>query len=465
MATSLVEPDRIHVLADGRPAPEGRYVLYWMQSAVRTLHNQALELAARHANEDGVPLLVVFGIDPTYPESSARHHRFMLEGLAAVAPTLARRGVGFRVDIGDPPDIALRAAADATRVVTDRGYLDIHRRWRGRLAASMRVPVTEVETNLVVPVETVTDKQEYAARTIRPKIHRHLDDYLVELTTTPLDHDGTPLGGGVDVSDPDGVLATLDVDPSVPPVDRFRGGQHQAKAALDRFVQDRLDGYESGRGEPSTEATSGLSPYLHFGHISPVTIVLAARSATGGSGDGYDTLVEELVVRRELAHNYTWFQPDYASYTALPEWARTTLAEHREDPRPVVYTRSQLDAGDTHDPYWNAAMAEMRDTGYLHNYMRMYWGKQILMWTDTPEDAFETALWLNNRYLLDGRDPNSYTGVAWCFGLHDRAWQEREVIGKVRSMTSGGLERKKDVAGYVALVEELTGRSLANSGD
>ena len=465
MASAIVEPTRIHRLDDGRSPARGGHVLYWMQSAVRTFHNQALEYAARRANHHGVPLLVCFGIDDGYPESSARHHRFMLEGLAAVAPTLDRRRIGFRVERGSPPAVAAGLAHGACEVVTDRGYLAVHRAWRRSLVSSVQVPVTEVETNLVVPVETASDKREYAARTLRPKIHRHLEDHLVELATTPLDHDGRPLGGGVDVSRPEEVLAALDVDRSVPPTDRVRGGEHRARATLDRFLGERLEGYGVRRGEPALEATSGLSPYLHFGHLSPVAVVLAARRISGGTGLDYDTLVEELVVRRELAHNYVWFEPEHESYTALPQWARATLDRHRDDPRSHVYTRAQLEAGETHDRYWNAAMAEMRETGYLHNHMRMYWGKQIIMWTNTPEFAHQTALHLNNRYLLDGRDPNSYANIGWLFGLHDRPWQERDVVGTVRSMTSGGLERKKDPDGYVALVERLASVSLADSGD
>lgn len=325
------------------------------------------------------------------------------------------------------------------------------------------MPVTEVETNVVVPVETASDKREYAARTIRPKIHEHLDRFLVELTTTPLDYDGTGMGGGIDVSDPTTVLQELNIDDNVPPSSRFHGGQHQAMAALDRFLIDDGNRYAEGRGKPSIEAVSHLSPYLHFGHITPIVAVLAAADS-GMTGADYDTFVEELVVRRELSHNYTWFEENYDSYTALPQWARVTLEEHRDDPRPDTYTRSELEAGETHDRYWNASMAEMRDTGYLHNYMRMYWGKRILQWTNTPQYGYETALTLNNRYLIDGRDPNSYAGVGWCFGLHDRAWNERDVFGKVRTMTADGLKRKKDVEGYVSLVEDLTGSEIGPAG-
>lgn len=458
MATSQIEETRVHRLDPERPFGDGDHVLYWMQSAVRTTHNHALEFAAQLANERAVPLLACFVVDPNYPESSRRHTRFLLEGVAAVAATLRRRRIGLRVEIGSVPDRIGEMAGTATAIVTDRGYLNHLRQWRTRVVENTVVPVFEVETNLVIPVETTSNKAEFAARTIRPKIHRHLDEYLVELRTTPLDHDGTSLDGGITIDDPGPILDRLGVDDSVSEV-RLQGGQHQARAALDRFVSDSLGDYAELRGEPGVEATSGISPYLHFGHLSPLTAVLAVTEAAGGKH--VDTFIEELVVRRELSHNFTWFQPDYTDYGALPEWARKTLAKHRDDPRNPRYSLDDLEAGDTGDRYWNAAMTEMRETGYLHNYMRMYWGKRILAWTEDPAEAHHRALYLNNRYLLDGRDPNSYAGVGWCFGLHDRPWPEREVFGTVRTMTANGLRSKKDVEAYVSRVQQTTGVTVS----
>lgn len=457
MPDSSIPPARVHPLSEGRRDPAGTFVLYWMQSAVRTTANHALEFAAERANTLGLPLLVAFVIDPDYPESSARHHGFLLEGLTAAAPRLAARRAGFTVEIGHPPEVIPQMASSAAEVVTDRGYMRIQRRWRSEIAEAISVPMSEVETNLVVPVELASDHVEYAARTLRPKIHRHLEDWLLEPPTIDLQRDGRGLSSGIDVAE--AKVDRLGVDTSVAPSVRFRGGEDEAKRALDHFLSELIDGYATARGEPGTMGTSGLSPYLHFGQISPISIVLAARQATGGQGDDYETLVEELVVRRELSHNFTWFQPDYDSYESLPGWARTTLDDHRSDPRRHIYSRDRLEAAETHDDYWNAAMIEMRETGYMHNYMRMYWGKQIIFWSESPEEAFATALYLNNRYFLDGRDPNSHAGVGWCFGLHDRAWPDREVIGKVRTMTSGGLKRKKDMGGYLRLVEHLTGIS------
>ena len=196
--------------------------------------------------------------------------------------------------------------------------------------------------------------------------------------------------------------------------------------------------------------------YLHFGHISPIRVATEIRTS-GAPSDMIDSYIEELVVRRELGFNYVEFEPDYDKYSSLPDWAKQTLDEHRDDPREHVYTRAEFEQARTHDPYWNAAMIQLRETGYLHNYMRMYWGKKILEWSNTPEYAYRTVLTLNNRHLYDARDPNSYGNVGWVFGLWDRAWQERDVFGKTRSMTASGLERKADPDEYVRQISDITG--------
>ncbi len=455
-----VEPERIHPRNDPEPR-KGDYVLYWMQASVRAEHNPALEHAIATANELGSRLLVCFGLMDDYPEASERHYRFLLEGLAAVDTGLARRNVKFVVRRGHPAEVAIDLAEDARAVVMDRGYLRHQRRWRDRVVERVRAPVVEVEGDVVVPVEVAADKREYAARTLRPKLHDAWDPFLRPLDTVTLDkHSRNLTVDGIDIAGVDAVLGGLDIDRSVPAVPHhFRGGTRQARARLKRFLDETLPRYDENRNQPQTDHVSYLSMYLHYGHISPVYVAHAARES-GAPRSQVDAFLEELIVRRELAFNYVSFEPDYDSYSSLPGWARTTLAEHRDDPREHVYTRSQLANGETHDRYWNAAMAEMRETGYLHNYMRMYWGKKILEWTNTPEYGYRTTLALNNRYLLDGRDPNSYANVAWVFGLHDRPWQEREVFGKVRYMSASGLERKADPDAYVAKIENRIGHPI-----
>lgn len=458
MAT--VDPGRIHFLTDHEP-PAGDYALYWMQASVRAESNPALEFAIAEANRLDVPLVACFGLMDDYPEATERHYRFLIEGLAAAQTGLQQRNIKLVVRRGHPAEVAIGLADGARALIMDRGYLRHLRAWRSRVAQTSAAPVTEVEGDVIVPVESASPKREYAARTIRPKIQRQLEQFLVDVAPVTLERHSLDLElAGEDLSDLDAVLASMTLDRSVSPVsDHHRGGTYQARATLDRFLGHDFGSYSEHRNQPQTDDTSYMSMYLHFGHISPVYVALAAQ-ASNASQTQKDTFLEELIVRRELAFNYAWYEPDYDAYSALPEWARKTLAKHRDDERQHIYTRSELEHSQTHDPYWNAAMAEMRELGYLHNYMRMYWGKKIIEWTSTPEYAYRTALYLNNKYLLDGRDPNSFTGVGWVFGLHDRPWQERDIFGTVRYMSAGGLERKADPDAYVRKIEQRTGQTL-----
>ncbi|MCF8062218.1 MAG: deoxyribodipyrimidine photo-lyase [Deltaproteobacteria bacterium] len=450
-----IEPQRIELLSRHDRPCEGTYVLYWMQAAQREHFNPALELAIRRANELDQPLLVGFGLMDDFPEANLRHYRFMLQGLADARRALARREIKLVVLHSPPDEAALQLGRDASLIVTDRGHTRVQRQWRNRVAEEAGRPVIQVETNLIVPVDTASDKREYAARTLRSKVHKHLPRFLHPLERTEPRKPSLPLQvPGMDVDDPDGACARLNLDRSVDPVDRFTGGQREARRVFQAFLDERLKHYAAHRNQPQTDDVSYMSMYLHFGQVSPVWLALELEKGRG-LRESRDVFIEELLVRRELAHNYTLFEPDYDRYDALPDWAKKTLGEHRNDAREHLYTPEQLEEAATHDPYWNAAMREMRHTGYMHNHMRMYWGKKILEWTDTPENAFSVALALNNRYLIDGRDPNSYAGVAWVFGLHDRPWPERPIFGKVRYMAASGLERKCDPEAYVRKVDRL----------
>lgn len=454
-----MEDDRLQTLNDAEVAEDGRYVLYWMQQSQRASFNPALTHAVERANALGQGVIVGFGLMDDYPEANERHYAFMLEGLAEVRATLHDRGIKLVARRGAPDDVALDLAREASLVVCDRGHLRHQRRWRERVAAQAGRTVVQVEGDVVVPVERVSDKVEYAARTIRPKLRKLWPDFLEpvadpapEVSSLPLD-----VTGDLDLRDVDAVLAGLRIDRRVGRVDRFRGGTAEARRRLDAFLDGDLDGYADARGDPAGPQSTNLSPYLHFGQISPVEIARAAESARHPDGPqaDIDAFLEELIVRRELSHNFVFFHPDYDRYANLPGWAQETLAEHRDDDRPHRYTRAEMEDARTKDRYWNAAMTEMLKTGYMHNYMRMYWGKKILEWCNTPEYAYETTLHLNNKYFLDGRDANSFANVAWLFGRHDRPWQERPVFGKIRSMTAGGLERKFDIDAYVDWVDSL----------
>jgi len=446
---------RITLLND-REVRKGRYVLYWMQQSQRAEYNHALNVAIREANRAGLPLLVAFGLTDAYPEANLRHFQFMLEGLQDVKTALQQRGIGMVVRLGSPPDVALNLGHAAALIVCDVGYTRHQRAWRQKVALKADCRVLQVESDAIVPVTVVSDKAEYAARTIRPRITRQLERYLVLPRSPRLKQSASNLRViGLSLKNPMRLLRRLDIDRSVPPVGQFfKGGTKQAKKRLRRFIKHHLQYYNDQRNQPQTDDISHMSPYLHFGHISPVYLAIKVREARSGKGIDRAAYLEELIVRRELALNFVWYTPDYDRYVCLPDWARKTLAEHAEDGRPRAYDREVLENAKTHDPYWNAAMREMRYTGFMHNYMRMYWGKKILEWSASPEEAFATALALNNKYFLDGRDPNSYAGVAWVFGKHDRAWFERPIFGKIRYMAASGLERKCDIKAYVRKIDE-----------
>ncbi|MGD2096221.1 MAG: deoxyribodipyrimidine photo-lyase [Desulfobacterales bacterium] len=439
---------------DVRPAD---YVLYWMQQSQRAEYNHALEYAVQQANRMEQGVLVVFGLMDDYPEANLRHYTFMLEGLQEVRAALGKRKIKMIVQKGHPADVALSAGQKASLIVCDRGYLRPQRQWRQTVARGAGCRVVQVESDVVVPLEVVSDKAEYAARTIRPKIHKHLGHYLVEFKPTPIKKSSLQLRiKGIDLSDIDAVLKEMSLDRDVSPVSHFfKGGTAQARKIFADFLRDRFKNYVDNRNQPQTDDVSHMSKYLHFGQISPLYLALKVQDTDKRLKQAREAFIEELVVRRELAMNFVFNTPKYDSFHCLPDWAQKTLNAHKKDKREHRYSRRQLENAKTHDEYWNAAMREMKVTGFMHNYMRMYWGKKILEWIPTPQQAFKTTLAINNKYFLDGRDANSYTGVAWVFGVHDRAWVERPIFGKIRYMAASGLERKCDIQGYVKKVDAL----------
>jgi len=464
MPTPDIQPERIQVLNDAPPRDGAEYVLYWMQQSQRPEDNPALEHAVQRANEHDLPLLVVFGLMDDYPDANLRHYTFMLEGLQETQQILAdERGIKLVVAHGSPDDVALRYEEQAALVVTDRGYLRHQRSWREAVAENAGCRVEQVEGDVIVPVELVSEKSEYAARTIRPKIWEHAERFLVDLEATPVEHESLDLDveSGFDLSDVDAVAGDLDLDRSVKPVSSlYRGGPRHAKDVLKTFIAKEFRGYDDKRNQPETSAVSYASMFLHYGQVSPVWIANRIREADAPETE-IDSYIEELMVRREITMNFCFYNRDsYDTLDPLPDWAATTLEEHEDDDREYLYSLEELRDGETHDPYWNAAMKEMRETGYMHNYMRMYWGKKVLEWSPSPAEAHERILHLNNTYFLDGRDPNSYSNVLWIFGLHDRAWKERPVYGKTRYMSQGGLKRKADPDEYVRKVARLAVKAM-----
>jgi deoxyribodipyrimidine photo-lyase len=450
----MIHPERVKVLSRGG-FDHGRFVFYWMQQAQRAECNHALEYAVRAANERDLPLAVFFGLTDDYPNANLRHYDFLVRGPLETRTALAERGIRLVLQPVSPERGVFEAAREAALVVTDRGYTRVQRQWRARAAARLECPLVQVETDVIVPLETVSLKEEYAAATIRPKILRQLRRFLVPLRETPLRRDSLNLPFVEDglPADAAAILARLPVDRSVPPVTAFAPGASAAKQRLADFLAHKLRHYHEARNDPTADATSHLSPYLHFGQISPLDVALAVTQT--GASPGAAVFLEELIVRRELAMNFAQYNEAYDRLGCLPEWAQRTLAAHRKDKRAYAYTRREWEQARTHDPYWNAAQLELVRTGKMHGYMRMYWGKKLIEWTRDPAEAFRFAVELNDKYALDGRDPNGYAGVAWCFGKHDRPWAERAVFGKVRYMNAAGLRRKFDIDDYVRRVNLL----------
>lgn len=443
---------RITVLNKGKRF-NGEYVLYWMQAAQRAEYNHALQFAIEKANEKTLPLLVYFGITDAYPEANLRHYRFMLEGIRELQSKLGKKGIKLIVRKEEPSKGAVGLSQRAAFVVFDRGYARIQKHWRKAALDDIECPVAQAETETVVPLEAASCKEEYSAATLRPKINKLRNDFLAPLLEKEVKRSSLDFHvESLDLSDIDAVLESMDIDKTVCASSIFRGGEGEAARRLDRFLETKLEFYDELRNEPSEDFTSGLSPYLHFGQISSVDIALKALERKPEFAEPF---LEELIVRRELAANFVNYNPDYDSFSCLGEWAVKTLKEHSGDKREYIYSIEEFEKALTHDPYWNAAQNEMLATGKMHGYMRMYWGKKIIEWTKAPEDAFKTALFLNNKYELDGRDPNGFAGVAWCFGKHDRPWKERPVFGKVRYMNDKGLERKFDMKKYLKKVGKI----------
>ena len=449
----MIQDQRIERLNDEPVRQKGAYVLYWMQAAQRERYNHALEYAVRRANELGKPVLAAFCLVDDYPDANARHYHFMLQGLRQVRDALAERKIRLIVRKGRPADCIMELSKDASLLVVDASQLRAPRKWRNDVAMDVECPMLEVETNLIVPVQEASAKEEFSAGTFRPRITRKLKPYLRQLRRSKPKHSSMNIQlDGLAIDNVNEIVASLNVDASVKPVDTFEGGTRRAEHLFDGFLAHKLRYYAEKGNDPTEDCISHMSPYLHFGQISPLYIALKVINK---GGPGKDEYLEQLIVRRELSHNFTFYNPHYDSYRCLPPWAQRTLDFHRRDKRHALYSTKELEAAETQDPYWNAAQKQMAVAGKMHNYMRMYWGKKILEWSRSPQEAFRTALYLNNKYELDGRDPNGFAGVAWCFGKHDRAWTERDVFGKVRYMNDSGLKRKFNIDRYVEQVEGL----------
>ncbi len=458
---TLADQPRVTIRRPGPPDPDGRCVIYWMQRAQRGTDNPALDVAIEAANLLRLPVVAFLGVVPFYPSANRRHYRFLAEGLPDIAGDVTARRAGFV--LRRYPDHELTRFCAEVRpalVVGDENPLREAERWRRVVAERIRVPLWTVDADVIVPT-TLLVKEQYAARTMRPRIRPLVPEFLDGAREPRAAVSWDAATGVSSLRAAPESLDGLPVDESAAAVAAFRGGTREGLRVLDRFVRTRLAGYARNRNHPELPGTSQLSPYLHFGHLGPRTIARAVRDADAPAADR-DAFLEEFIVRRELAVNFVRFNPRYDSLGGCEPWALRTLEAHRHDARRPRYILDQLEAAVTHDPLWNAAQIQMVETGWMHGYLRMYWAKKILEWTRSPEEAFAIAVALNDRYELDGRDPGGFTGIAWAIGgKHDRAWgPERPIFGTVRYMSHASTSRKFDSRGYIRFVEDSTGRMV-----
>lgn len=455
--------ERVVQLNEKETNRNGRYVLYWMQMFKRTSHNHSLTWAIRKANEMKLPLVVYEGLKYYYPWASDRLHTFILEGVEEKRKEFERLGIRYifylQKDESSPKNTVAKLAQNAALIVTDDFPCFIIPGHNRRIAERAEIAVHAVDSNGIIPMSKF-EKEEYAAYTIRPKIKKLLPNYLKPLAEETVEIDSTNIDVDANfetIVTTDSIaelVSNCDIDHSVKPSPVYHGGTTNGRKRLKKFVEEILPDYDNARNKPDRDGSSRLSAYLHFGFLSPLEVALAVQDADVPQ-ESKDAYLEELIVRRELSYNMTRHNPNYDSLAALPDWVHKTMRTHADDHREVTYTLEELEAGQTHDELWNACQHEMVRTGEMHNYVRMLWGKNVIAWSRSYEEAFETLVHLNNKYCLDGRNPNSYAGILWCFGKHDRPWMERPVFGQIRYMTSGSTGRKFDSKKYIQWTKML----------
>ncbi len=440
-----VNPLRIMKLKSG-PESAGP-VVYWMSRDQRIDDNWALIHAQDLALAGGRSLRIVFCLAKDSSQAGPRQYDFLLKGLAQCSRKARSKNIPLDLIQGEPREILPQylEKIKASFLVMDFDPLKINKSRQSGVLDLTNISTHLVDAHNIVPCWAASDKQEYAARTIRPKIHKKLDEFLEPFPGL----DAHPQEIQAALFDPGQVIRDLNLKHGPPPVDR-PAGPDEALRALDGFISGKLPAYGEQRNDPNKDALSGLSAYLHFGQICSQTAALKIQKHRNISPESTDSFLEELIVRKELSDNYCHYNKNYDNFEGLPEWGKKTLIRHLKDQRPYLYSLDEFEQGRTHDPLWNAAQAEMVATGRMHGYMRMYWAKKMLEWTADPCQAIEMAICLNDKYELDGRDPNGYTGILWSVGgLHDRPWKERQVFGTIRYMSFGGCKRKFDVHAYI----------------
>lgn len=472
--TGVCDRERICVLRDegnskGKDKGTSGPVVYWMSRDQRVQDNWALHYALHLASTHSTNCVVLFNVAP-FLNAPLRHYSFMFDGLEDVEKILNKLGYEMFVVCGEPVESvsAFINHIKARALVTDFSPLRISRMWKTSVAKNIACPFYEVDTHNIVPPWKASDKQEWAAVTFRARLQKHLDKYLIDIpalasakkmkksssSSSSSSSSKLKIYGGDEKIDWKSIRGGLKCDPSVKPVNWIKAGPTAAEAALENFLSARLKKYSGDRNVPHLNSLSHLSPYFHYGSIAPHRAAYNALQFKAKSKEGFESFFEELVVRRELSDNFCHYNLNYDRYEGLPPWAQITHKEHAKDPRPTMYTDEQMEKGKTGDELWNACQLEMVYLGKMHGYMRMYWAKKIMEWTPSAQHALAFSIQQNDKFELDGRDPNGYVGCCWAIGgVHDRAWTERAIFGKIRYMNYAGCKRKFDVPAYVARIQ------------
>lgn len=443
----MINESRIRLLQSGKSSSGP--IVYWMSRDQRVHDNWALIYSQKLAITERKSLVVIFNLVPDFLEATIRQYGFMIKGLQEIERELINYNIPFHLLQGKSEIEIPNFLRDvnASVIVSDFDPLKIKRVWKREISKNINVPFYEVDAHNIVPCLVVSAKTEFGAYTIRPKIHKLLPEFLDEFTPIVKMKKSDTLGK--DKIDWTAELKNLRINKEVREVDWIKSGEEAAVKMLKDFLENKFDRYAEERNDPNQNVLSNLSPYLHFGQISGQRVALTVQQMCPDHPSS-ETFLEELIIRRELSDNFCYYNKNYDSFEGFHDWAKKTLNDHRKDKREFLYSLDEFEDAQTHEDLWNAAQIELVSTGKMHGYMRMYWAKKILEWSKTPEDALKIAIYLNDKYELDGRDPNGYTGCAWAIGgVHDRAWTERPVFGKIRYMNRNGAKRKFDVASYV----------------
>ncbi len=442
--TNSVNEKRIHSL-NKENFKEGP-VFYWMSRDQRVDDNWALIYAQQLAISEKKDLAVVFFLSPFFADASFRQYDFMIKGLKEVESKLKELNIPFFLFLGSPIEKAnffLNKFSPGI-IVSDFDPLKIKREWREEMAKKAKCSFFEVDAHNIVPCREASSKKEYAAYTIRPKITKMLPEFLTDFPKLKKQRKNNFQNEKIDWEK---AYKSLSVDFSVTPVKWIKPGETEAKKILSNFLNKKIKNYSKERNDPNKEAQSNLSPYLHFGQISAQRVAFLVKRK---KKENCKDFLEELIIRKELSDNYCFYNDHYDSFDGFPRWAKDSLTKHKKDKREYLYSGKEFENGETHDELWNAAQMEMVKKGKMHGYMRMYWAKKILEWSKSPKEAIKTAIYLNDKYELDGRDSRGYTGIAWSIGgVHDRAWGERLIFGKVRYMSYNGSKGKFNVEKYI----------------